>query len=124
MLKLWVKADRDMMPARKPAAALPVAATLLFALAGCAPPGWPEVPPSTAPGATAPAQGAKATSVFGRKEVDYLTFGAPKQIGDRPVMTPEQTAKMQADLENTAKTRDAQIKKNTDDAAQDGQAGQ
>ncbi|MDQ0513021.1 hypothetical protein [Ancylobacter amanitiformis] len=120
MLKLWVKADQEMT--RAPAAPLLAAVALGLALAGCAPPGWPETPPSTAPGAAAPpAQGTKSTSPFAPKGPDFLHYGTPKQIGDRPVMTPEQTAKMQSDLENTAKKREQQLKQATD---QEGQAGQ
>jgi len=34
------------------------------------------------------------------------TFGAPKQIGDRPVMDAKSQTQMQSDLENLAKSRE------------------
>ncbi|MCS0501833.1 hypothetical protein [Ancylobacter mangrovi] len=43
------------------------------------------------------------------QDLPYPNFGAPKQIGDRPVMTPEETQKVQSDLENLAKDREQKM---------------
>lgn len=42
-------------------------------------------------------------------EPEYPTFGAPAQIGDRPVMTKEQTEAMQKNLEGLAQQRENQM---------------
>ncbi|QIB32456.1 hypothetical protein [Ancylobacter pratisalsi] len=55
--------------------------------------------------ATAPA----ATGPY--KELPYPNFGAPKQVGDRPVMTPAETEQMQSDLEGLAKEREQKMLK-------------
>lgn len=41
------------------------------------------------------------------KELPYPSFGTPAQIGDKPVMSKEDTAKLQKDLETLAKEREA-----------------
>lgn len=43
------------------------------------------------------------------KDTPYPSFGAPTQIGDKPVMTPEERAKMQENLENLADKREGQF---------------
>lgn len=79
------------------AAGLALAGLLLTACASIMP------PEMTAPVTTAP--------------VDAPTFGAPKQIGDRPVMDAASQTKMQADLETLAKQRES-------DAVKEIEAGQ
>ena len=56
-------------------------------------------------------------------EPAYPTFGAPAQIGDRPVMTKQQQEAMQKNLENLASQREKEMLRQIEDG-QDGQAGQ
>lgn len=71
-------------PARIAAMAAVLAA---LALAGCS----AFVPPEM------------AKPILPHQEQAYPNFGAPAQVGDRPVMTPAQTAKMQTDLQGLAR---------------------
>ncbi len=43
------------------------------------------------------------------QEMAYPNFGAPAQIGSRPVMTPAQTAKMESDLQGLARQQQEQV---------------
>lgn len=74
---------------------------------------------SSASSATAPAEASSRTARDGSraappaqpsgkpKELPYPSFGTPAQIGDKPVMSKEDTAKLQSDLETLAKEREA-----------------
>ncbi|WP_421697414.1 hypothetical protein [Ancylobacter sp.] len=67
-----------------------------------------------------------ATTPAGRQKLPepaYPTFGAPAQIGDRPVMTPQQQQAVQKNLENLASQREKEMLRQIEDG-QDGQAGQ
>ncbi|WGD30813.1 hypothetical protein AncyloWKF20_02950 [Ancylobacter sp. WKF20] len=73
-----------------------LAALVALALAGCSGPSSllpPEMAKPIPPG----------------QELVYPNFGAPAQIGDRPVMTPAQTAKMQNDLQGLAREQQQQV---------------
>ena len=50
------------------------------------------------PGASGPPQ-----------DLPYPTFGAPKQIGDRKVMTPQETQQLETDLQGLAAQREKQM---------------
>ena len=88
-------------------------------LTGCA----SMMPPEMTSPAVAPAdQGAvdengAPTAAVKPAPLVAPTFGAPKQIGDRPVMDPAAQRKTQADLENLAKQREG-------DAVKELEAGQ
>lgn len=45
------------------------------------------------------------------KELAYPSFGTAPQIGDRPVLSKEDTAKLQQDLETQAKEREAKARR-------------
>lgn len=77
-------------------------------LAGCASMMPPEM---TAPSPAPADQGAldadgKPTAAVKPAPLVAPTFGAPKQIGDRPVMDAKSQTQMQSDLENLAKSRE------------------
>ncbi|MFT0860112.1 hypothetical protein [Ancylobacter sp. G4_0304] len=119
----------DLTPARdawtRPSARqrLLAAATLLaagLALGGCA-----GVAESLMPDVTKwPEEGKKADP--NAPQPAYPTFGAPAQIGDRPVMDAAARAKMQTDLETLAKQREQQLLNDIeqDGGQDDGSAGQ
>jgi hypothetical protein len=115
-----------------------VARTFLLAgaalvLAGCASlerstsrPGAAATSGSAESGATTADSSRAAPAPAGRQkppEPAYPTFGAPAQIGDRPVMTPQQQQAMQKNLENLASQREKEMLRQIEDG-QDGQAGQ
>lgn len=87
-------------------------------LAGCA----SMMPPEMTSPAVAPAdQGAvdengEPTAAVKPAPPAYPTFGAPKQIGDRPVMDAATRTKTQADLENLAKQREGEVLKDIEAA--------
>lgn len=77
-------------------------------------------------GATSADSSRAAPAPAGRQkppEPAYPTFGAPAQIGDRPVMTPQQQQAMQKNLENLASQREKEMLRQIE-GGQDGQAGQ
>jgi len=68
-------------------------------------------PEMTAPAPTPADQGALdengvPTAAVKPAPPAFPTFGAPKQIGDRPVMDAKSQTQMQSDLENLAKSRE------------------
>lgn len=73
-----------------------LAGTLALALAACSGPSS-LVPPEM------------AKPIAPQQEMAYPTFGAPAQIGDRPVMTPAQTSKMESDLQGLARQQQQQV---------------
>lgn len=78
----------------------------------------PEADPRIAAG-----QSRAAPAPTGRQkppEPAFPTFGAPAQVGDRPVMTPQQRDAMQKNLENLASQREKDMQRQIED----GQAGQ
>lgn len=70
-------------------------AALCLGAAGCAPPGMPR------------------TSVP-QQNLAYPSFGAPAQIGTRPVMDPATQAKTQASLESLARNRAGEMQQQID----------
>jgi len=107
-----MKGDLKMKPVPGTAAAvLLIAVVAGLGLGGCAGdlPGS-AVPPST-PTTTAAELKPTTFGVSGPRPAQYATptFRAPAQIGDRPVMTPDQSSKMQSDLEALAKQREQQL---------------
>ena len=79
------------LPPKSPARArLLAGAALCLGLAGCAPPGLPK------------------TSVPDQK-LAYPSFGAPAQIGTRPVMDATAQAKTQSSLEGLARNHAGQM---------------
>jgi hypothetical protein len=100
-----------------------VAVTAGFSLGGCASPGGmagdtPALP--TTPTTTAAELKPTTFGVSGpaAAQYSYPSFGAPKQIGDRTVMTPAETTKMQTDLEALAKQREQQLLQSSEEQAQ------
>ncbi|MCJ8143236.1 hypothetical protein MKI84_09940 [Ancylobacter sp. A5.8] len=101
-----------------PAAAL-LAASLV--LGGCA-----GVADSLLPDVTRWPEEGKTTTDPNAPKPAYPTFGAPAQIGDRPVMDAAARSKMQTDLETLATQREQQLLKEIeqDSEPDDGSAGQ
>lgn len=128
MGKLRAKGDREMkrLPT-KAAGLLCVAITAGLGLGGCASPGSPGgamagATPALPTTPTTTAAELKPTT-FGVSgpapaQYSYPSFGAPKQIGDRTVMTPAETSKMQTDLETLAKQREQQLLQSSEEQAQ------
>jgi hypothetical protein len=52
------------------------------------------------------------------KELSYPSFGTAPQIGDRPVMSKEDTAKLQQELEAQAKEREAKARRELEEDQQ------
>jgi hypothetical protein len=52
------------------------------------------------------------------KELPYPSFGTAPQIGDRPVMSKEDTAKLQQELEAQAKEREAKARRELEEEQQ------
>lgn len=128
MGKLSVKGDREMKGGPITAAILLfVAATAGLGLGGCASPGSPGAAIAGEPAAlpTTPTTTAAELkpSTFGvsgpaPQQYAYPNFGAPAQIGERKVMTPAETAKMQTDLEALAKQREQQLLQSSEEQGQ------
>lgn len=90
------------------AAGLTLAGLLLTACASMMP------PEMTSPGPAPADQGAldengQPTAAVKPAPPPAPSFGAPKQIGDRPVMNPADQTKMQSDLETLAKQREGEV---------------
>ncbi|WP_371345787.1 hypothetical protein [Ancylobacter sp. IITR112] len=99
-------------------------------LAGCASlesqTAGPPPPGATAESAAASESARAAPAPVGRQkppEAPYPTFGAPAQIGDRPVMTPQQQQAVQKNLETLASQREKEMLRQIEDD-QGGSAGQ
>lgn len=128
MGKLRVKGDREMKRlATRAAGLLCVAVTAGFSLGGCGSPGTPggvmageTAALPTTPTTTAAELKPTTFGVSGPApaQYSYPSFGAPKQIGDRSVMTPAETTKMQSDLEALAKQREQQLLQSSEEQAQ------
>lgn len=87
---------------------------IALVLTGCAGGGTSAPPGETLAQAIgmAPPPDASAPAATGPyKELPYPNFGAPKQVGDRPVMTPAETEKVQSDLEGLAQDREQKLLK-------------
>lgn len=134
MGKLSVKVDREMKGAPTAAAVLLfVVATAGLSLGGCASPGSPgaaiggdapatstATPLPTTPTTTAAELKPSTFGVSGpaAQQYAYPSFGAPAQIGERKVMTPAETSKMQTDLEALAKQREQQLLQGSEEQGQ------
>ena len=82
-----------------------IAGLLLTACASMMPPEMTSPGPAPADQGAVDANGAPTAAVRAAPP-PAPSFGAPKQIGDRPVMNPADQSKMQTDLETLAKERE------------------
>lgn len=99
-------------------AVLPDAASSADAAAPVATATPPVATPAATPAATSAAGERRVTTDGARaapppkgrekeKEKPFPTFGAPAKIGDIPVLTKDESSKMQSDLESLAREREA-----------------
>jgi len=84
---------------------LALAGLLMTACASMMPPEMTSPAPAPADQGALDANGAPTAAVKPAPPA-FPTFGAPKQIGDRPVMDAASQTKMQTDLETLAKQRE------------------